>query len=642
MTWSTESINTTAVKNKKDGNHAHCRKRFTIKSRRPSVRHHVTLSRSRHYSTSAALHNKKLEVKSVVCLNAVVNGGKCCELSEAAKCPSKQSSLLREGHEQIETSTTSSSVQLGNSNFGQDNEDNVANSKVHSESSVSSHYARCYTDRDLGVRKDLGPMDCYDHRHNYDDNESMSEVDRGDVEAHSFISGGKDLRGDMGPGISIIKDAHGSDNELLPSLHREDVGPEISIVKGFYGAVEGFYGAEKGHSSQSAYQAQVQHCIICAEICQEKRKDRGGEGDSVRVLKTNVLRRRTSRRNRSKFTVRRRKSKISEGTPPEQVEGKNRSSQVVEGEIQQGKGKADDEVETISLEDIKIDFESNQPEITPADLLQIDTQESSLVEIGESIITQGIEADTIAHNKPMISNDHSLVRRPKCRKIIVRMCRRPRKILVIGDMTSGKTNLISAYGRDKFTENYTPTILHCYQTDAKICGETIDLVVVEISGRDDFEPLRRRAYHKMDAAVICYSVNSIVSLDRVRKFWVPELQKHASKVPFVIVGTKRDLRDEARDRLEEKLKSNDEEVIGEELKMGSRLRAEVNFNENFVSFDRGKRMASSVGAAGFMECSSLYRNGTRDVFESITKIALKKTRRVREDRRHLDTMCTIL
>ena len=225
------------------------------------------------------------------------------------------------------------------------------------------------------------------------------------------------------------------------------------------------------------------------------------------------------------------------------------------------------------------------------------------------------------------------------KKIKVRMLRRRRKILIVGDMTSGKSNLISAYCKDQFRESYIPTILNCCHTDAQVCGERIDLVLIDISGRDDFEPLRKRGYRKIDAVILCYAVNNIVSFERVEKFWVPEIKKYAApKTPFILVGTKRDLRDDARDRLEDfklKLKKEDE--------MSGRLRAEVTFKDTFVSCERGRRMARATEAAGFYECSSLYRDSTREIFESVTKIAVRKTRRKKKyDNRDLDKMCTIL
>ena len=230
--------------------------------------------------------------------------------------------------------------------------------------------------------------------------------------------------------------------------------------------------------------------------------------------------------------------------------------------------------------------------------------------------------------------------RHRDKRIRMHIVRRPRKILVLGDMMSGKSNLISAYCSDKFNETYVPTICRCMETDATVWGEKINLVVVDISGRDDFEPLRRRAYHKMDAAIICYPVDSTDSFERVHSFWVPELRRFAPKAPFVVVGTKRDIRDEARDRLEEQKMLKGEE---EELKMAGRLSAEATFVKEFVSHDRGKRMSNNLGAAGFYECSSIYRDGTRKLFEGVTKVALQKSRRKKKTRNnHGDNMCNII
>lgn len=227
------------------------------------------------------------------------------------------------------------------------------------------------------------------------------------------------------------------------------------------------------------------------------------------------------------------------------------------------------------------------------------------------------------------------------RPIRVRIVRRPRKILILGDMMSGKSNLISAYCKDRYKEDYTPTILNCLQTDADVMGEKINLVVVEISGRDDFRPLRRCAYHKMDAAIICYPVDCPDSLERVCNYWVPELRRHAPKAPFVVVGTKRDIRDEARDRVEDHKRS----LRGKEkeVEMAGRLSAEAAFVKEFVSYDKGKRVSCDLGATAFYECCSVYRDGTRKVFEGVAKIALQKSRRKRKmGSRHVESMCTII
>ena len=419
---------------------------------------------------------------------------------------------------------------------------------------------------------------------------------------------------DIGPHISIIQDTY------------EDIGPKISVLQdkrdvAKLSAVEAHYSkmawnadSSSESTSEGTSQAiEVCHCIISEEACRDRHSQSTSledvSGDRLCVVKTKMLRRSVSRRNKNKFSVRKQKSTIV-GKLQQQPD---------KDKIERASTENDDGI--VSLEDIKIDVQD------PSEVSAHTSTDTTLQPPSTHTLTR---------------HAHYPTKRPRRRQMRVRVCRRPRKILVLGDMTSGKTNLISAYGRDRFSETYIPTILNCFQTDAKIGSEVIDLVVVEVSGRDDFEPLRRRAYRRMDGAVICYSVDSVVNLNRIRDYWVPELRKYAPKAPFVLVGTKKDIRDSARDRLEERLKSKAEEVRSKDEMMADRLQAEVKFSEDFVSEDRGKRLANSLGANSFMECSSLYRDGTREVFEGVTKIALRKTRRLRQDRRHVDSMCSIM
>ena len=412
--------------------------------------------------------------------------------------------------------------------------------------------------------------------------------------------------------------------------------------------------------------AYVQHRIIAVEV-ECTREDQSEDGNKISPQKVSLQRRETSKRNKNKFTMRR---KALERSP---------------SSCSHEDGSESNELEAISVQDINIILDKPESE---------EEQVESTHTIDPIIEVEDDRRDKISPTFPRLATIYTRQRRkPRTRQVRVQMRRRRRKIIVIGDMSSGKTNLISAYAQDRFSENYTPTILHCYQTDSRICGELIELVVIEISGRDDFEPLRRRAYHKVDAAMICYSVDNASSFHRISDFWVPELRKYAPKVPFVLVGTKRDMRDHARDCLEEDLRvpaqhneevspqhevpqlltpqqneeGNERQLTQHEVPqlptiqqneegteasqlvltqqnkaMIARIRAEVSFNERFVPEDRGKRMAADVGALGFMECSALYRDRTREVFETVTRVALKKSRRVRQDNRHLNTMCNIL
>ena len=199
-------------------------------------------------------------------------------------------------------------------------------------------------------------------------------------------------------------------------------------------------------------------------------------------------------------------------------------------------------------------------------------------------------------------------RRRRTRVPARRMVRRPRKVVIIGDMFSGKSSLISAYCHDKFSTNYVPTLLNTLSTDAEVFGESIELVVVDVGGRDDYAKLRKCAYHKMDIIILCYAANSLDSLQRITDYWVPEIKQHCPKVPFILVATKKDIRDDAL---------HESSCIGGE-------------KEDIVSTMRGRETAKTVGAQKFLECSARYRDNTRNVFEMAAKVALQKSRRKRK------------
>ncbi len=191
-----------------------------------------------------------------------------------------------------------------------------------------------------------------------------------------------------------------------------------------------------------------------------------------------------------------------------------------------------------------------------------------------------------------------------------RLIRRPRKVVIVGDMFSGKSSLISAYCHDRFSTNYVPTLLNTLSTDAQVFGESIELVVVDVGGRDDYAKLRKCAYHKMDIIILCYAADSPDSLRRIVDYWVPEIKRHCPKVPFILVATKKDIRDDA-------------------LYENSHIGGEGG-KEGVVQTISGRRVAETVGAQKFLECSARYRDNTRNVFEMAAKVALQKSRRKRK------------
>lgn len=213
-------------------------------------------------------------------------------------------------------------------------------------------------------------------------------------------------------------------------------------------------------------------------------------------------------------------------------------------------------------------------------------------------------------------------KRKKKKKLRLKTPQRSRKLLLLGDMHCGKSNLITTYCQDRFSEQYFPTILHCCFSDAKVMGRKFGLILADTSGREDYKPLRKCSSLKTDVAILCYSAGSRSSLERIRMYWLKELEEYAPNCPFIIAETKRDLREGCEDR-KLFLESAGETESAEYKSVCREM-------EGMVPKGLGRQMARELGAQGFYSTSARYRVGTRALFEGATIVAVKKTRRKRQ------------
>ncbi len=51
------------------------------------------------------------------------------------------------------------------------------------------------------------------------------------------------------------------------------------------------------------------------------------------------------------------------------------------------------------------------------------------------------------------------------------------------------------------------------------------------------------SYNNVDVFLVCFSLVNSTSLNNVAQKWVPELKNYARRVPIILVGLKKDLRD---------------------------------------------------------------------------------------------------
>ena len=148
-------------------------------------------------------------------------------------------------------------------------------------------------------------------------------------------------------------------------------------------------------------------------------------------------------------------------------------------------------------------------------------------------------------------------------------------------------------------------------------GEAIKLSLWDTAGQEEYDRLRPLSYPLTNIFLVCYSITRRASYENVSFKWVPEITHHAPETPFILVGTKIDLRQNNREEIE-KL-----QIIP-------------------LQTEDGETLANKIEAAGFVECSSLTLDGLTNVFDEAIRIANKSTNGNKEKKRSRTKHCQIL
>ncbi|KAL3318417.1 GTP-binding protein Rho1 [Cichlidogyrus casuarinus] len=183
-----------------------------------------------------------------------------------------------------------------------------------------------------------------------------------------------------------------------------------------------------------------------------------------------------------------------------------------------------------------------------------------------------------------------------------------KKLVIVGDGACGKTCLLIVFSKDQFPEVYVPTVFENYVADIEVDNKQVELALWDTAGQEDYDRLRPLSYPDTDVILMCFSIDSPDSLENIPEKWNPEVKHFCSNVPIILVGNKKDLR-------------NDPETIKDLAKM----------KQEPVKPEDGKSMADRIGAYAYMECSAKNKDGVREVFIKATEAAMatKKKKKAR-------------
>ena len=167
------------------------------------------------------------------------------------------------------------------------------------------------------------------------------------------------------------------------------------------------------------------------------------------------------------------------------------------------------------------------------------------------------------------------------------------KCMVIGDNGVGKTSLLMTYCLGEFPSEYVPLYFDNYSMQVKVDELTYILTFWDTGlPGEDSDRLRPLSYPGTDVFLVCFSIAEPASFRRVKEYWFPEIKHHCPNTPFILLGTKVDLRGDRAT-----------------LDMLTKKQEEV------VSKEEGEKMAEILKAAKYLECSALTRVGLKHVFD---------------------------
>ncbi|KAK1938159.1 Ras-related protein Rab-23 [Phytophthora citrophthora] len=130
------------------------------------------------------------------------------------------------------------------------------------------------------------------------------------------------------------------------------------------------------------------------------------------------------------------------------------------------------------------------------------------------------------------------------------------KVIVVGNGNVGKTSMTTRYAKGRYTGTYKKTIGVDFMEktlELRDLGETINLMIWDTAGQEEFDTLTSRYYKGAGAVIYVFSTVDRASFDDLPK-WKRKVEEECGQICSVLVQNKIDLEDDAamtRDEVED-------------------------------------------------------------------------------------------
>ena len=167
------------------------------------------------------------------------------------------------------------------------------------------------------------------------------------------------------------------------------------------------------------------------------------------------------------------------------------------------------------------------------------------------------------------------------------------KVVLLGEMLTGKTSLISRLVDNTFNYNETSTFVASNFSKeieySEFNGITLTLQIWDTAGQEKFRSVNKIFYKEAAVVILVYDITNERSFEQLKTYWYQEVkQKGEKNVVFAVAGNKCDL-----------------------------------FSDEKISEKEGREFANEIGAV-FFQTSPLSNINVSELFKEVGKVYLQK------------------
>ncbi|KAK1351127.1 small Rho-like GTP-binding protein [Hamiltosporidium tvaerminnensis] len=166
------------------------------------------------------------------------------------------------------------------------------------------------------------------------------------------------------------------------------------------------------------------------------------------------------------------------------------------------------------------------------------------------------------------------------------------KVVVVGDGACGKTCLLEVFKRNRFPEEYIPTVVDNFVKDVVLDDEentTVTLTLWDTAGQEDYDSVRPLSYKDTDLVLLCYSIENRSMLPNISNKWLYEIKNYCPTASYFLIGLKKDIR--------------------------TTPTPDIN-PDKIITYEEGQNISNEINSANFLECSAKTGENVDAVFKA--------------------------